>query len=148
METSQKEILTSILTINLKLINKDITCVYDINDLLTADLSYSDKEMLNNTLDNNLQSICVEDFNFVKAVINESNLINKEYLLAKFQSIDVINNMDKYDIKQYLTSAFAKTYTGITSQEEYWLYQSYVRLSIAQGDSEIIRLAIDKIQAL
>ncbi|GEM_PF-6807231 len=148
METSQKEILTSILTINLKLINKDITCVDDINDLLTADLSYSDKEMLNNTLDNNLQSICVEDFNFVKAVINESNLINKEYLLAKFQSIDVINNMDKYDIKQYLTSAFAKTYTVITSQEEYWLYQSYVRLSIAQGDSEIIRLAIDKIQAL
>jgi len=148
METSQKEVLTSILTINLKLINKDITCVDDINDLLTADLSYSDKEMLNNTLDNNLQSICVEDFNFVKAVINESNLINKEYLLAKFQSIDVINNMDKYDIKQYLTSAFAKTYTGITSQEEYWLYQSYVRLSIAQGDSEIIRLAIDKIQAL
>jgi len=148
METSQKEILTSILTINLKLINKDITCVGDINDLLTDDLSYSDKEMLNNTLDNNFQSICVEDFNFVKTVINESNLINKEYLLAKFESIDVINNMDKYDIKQYLTSAFAKTYTGITSQEEYWLYQSFVRLSIAQGDSEIIRLAIDKIQAL
>ncbi|MEG0134111.1 MAG: hypothetical protein RR782_08300, partial [Clostridium sp.] len=108
----------------------------------------SDKEMLNNTLDNNFQSICVTDFVFVKTVINGSNLTNKEYLLAKFESVNVIYNIDKYDVKQYLTTAFAKTYTGITAQEEYWLYQSFVRVSIAQGDPEIIKLAIDKIQTL
>lgn len=149
MEIVQKNNLTTMLGIKLKLMNKDLGCIEDINSILKLEeLSLQESELLNDIIDTYFQETCIDDFDFVKKILNEINIANRDYLLAKYESIHVLYKPEKYNLTDYIFDTLDKKFTDITNEQEFTLYQIISRLSIIEGSPEIIKLTIDKIQSL
>lgn len=148
MEETQKAILISILNINLKLTNKDATCVSDINNLILNTTIDSEKSFVNNNLGDRLLALAEENFSFVESVISNCNLVNKEYLSVKIKAVNAMRNKTQYNLKDFVTTALNTVYTVITPAERFGLYQILVKLAIMEGSSELIQLTISKIQLL
>lgn len=149
MDIQQKNNLTDILSIKLKLSNKDLSCIDDINRILQTDvLGESDKALLQDIIIMAFEKICIKEISFIKEVLQNTELPNKEYLLARFESNYVLFNRDKYNLTDYIFDTLDKNFTGITEQEEVALYQIISRLSVLEGSPEIIKLTMDKIQSL
>ena len=148
MEEVQKDILVLMLNINLKLINKDSTCVNDINSLLLIAMTENEKQLAYGNLESKFLEIAENNYLFIESVISNSNLENKLYLLMKCKGKNVLRNISQYNLKDYVTLALNTIYTGITPRQEFDLYQMLARLAIMEGSPELIQLTINKIQLL
>ncbi|MBK5239838.1 hypothetical protein [Clostridium sp.] len=148
MEKVQKDILVLMLNINLKLINKDSTCVNDINSLLLIAMTENEKQLAYGNLESKFLEIAENNYLFIESVISNSNLENKLYLLMKCKGKNVLRNISQYNLEDYVTLALNTIYTGITPRQEFDLYQMLARLAIMEGSPELIQLTINKIQLL
>ena len=148
MEEEQKDVLLLTLNINLKLVNMDISCVNDINNLLLITMTETEKWFFYSSLESKLLEISENNYIFVETIISKSNLENKAYLLMRNKGINIMHNRSQYDIKEYVATALDTIYINITPSQEFNLYQILARLAIADGSPTLIKLTIDKIQLL
>ena len=148
MEDLQKTILISILVINTKLTNKDISYVDDVNILLSNVLTSEENRSIYESIENTILNLTEKEFKFVEDTILKTNLDTKQYLFTVAKNIDVLKNIDKYNVPEYINTFLVAVYTNITPQQEFAIYQMIVKISIIHGDPILIKTVIDKIQTL
>ncbi|EPY6430793.1 hypothetical protein [Clostridium sporogenes] len=99
-------------------------------------------------LKDNINSLINEDINNVsllKDVINAIDILNKQYLISmlELRSLNFQNEGFKKVIYEKLS---ASDITFDNDTQKYMYYSLLVNLTIASRDTELIKLAIDKIQ--
>lgn len=145
MNTENKNVLTSLLHLVLKLETQDPTITDDINVVLDSQNFQIDEDIIVSIEETVIRCLYNpnRDMTFINRAINSMTFVDNEYLKAM---VDVLT-IENIDV-DYINSLLDKEIVFKKVQHEFMYYRTLSRLAIGTSNADLIKKAIDKIESL
>ncbi|MGC5327118.1 hypothetical protein [Brevibacillus sp. SYSU BS000544] len=148
MLQENREFLVSLLNLNLKLDALDETIVNELESIFANEaINNYEKQLVVEQLRKRIELISDQNKDFLQKVVSHfpDNIYVHDYLRLQLIELGDV----KENISSILENILNKTYDFAEDQKlEYMFYDKIVKFTILQGESELIKKAIDKIQSI